>query len=498
MRWLTVSAAAAMLLVPALALAGPAASIMVLNLDENSGTTTDDEVFAENDGTLLGGATWTPGMFGSAIDFDGSSGSVETTLTQAQPLPLSVEAWVKTTDDSGSIVNKYVANSYNGFQVFMDNSHLSAWYAAPTNRITRTDGSSDVDLQIADGAWHHTITVFDATGTTHYVDGAFATSAGWTGTSANPTDNSTETTPLRLGRYGTRTETTSYFDGTIDGVALYDRVLDLADVQARYNDGPPSASAFPPQPRADIVCLNLDEGQGTTTSDSWTGQEATLNGTDAAGMWTAGGKFDTALQFDSAKSQYVETQLTDTQAPPLTIEAWVKGVPPATGTHVGIINKYQSSSANGFQLFASNGNLAAWYYTPSTHAAAYSALPVDDDLWHHVAAVIDEDGTELFYDGVSVIHAAWTNGMGFSSESTPLRLGTYPTGSGTPDNFFSGSIDEVALYNRALTPNEINARFEGGPPVPAPEPGSLLLLIIGLAAVLGTTPLARLRQRVRA
>lgn len=45
---------------------------------------------------------------------------------------------------------------------------------------------------------------------------------------------------------------------------------------------------------------------------------------------------------------------------------------------------------------------------------------------------------------------------------------------------FKGLIDEIAFYWRALSAEEINARYLGGPPVPVPEPASGLLLVAGI------------------
>ena len=208
-------------------------------LGEQMGATANDAV-GSRDGSYIG----SPAIrqfdiplhedIDTAVEF-GSGDYVETTITQPQPLPLSVEAWVKTTDTYGAIVNKYISSSYNGFQVFMNDGHLSGWYLSTSSHTTRTDGSTDPDLQICDGQWHHTVTVFDETGTTHYVDGIFAAHAGWTGTPLN----STETTPLRLGWYGG-----GNFDGLLDEVAIYSYALSAEQVLAHYNAAVPEPASL--------------------------------------------------------------------------------------------------------------------------------------------------------------------------------------------------------------------------------------------------------------
>jgi hypothetical protein len=84
--------------------------------------------------------------------------------------------------------------------------------------------------------------------------------------------------------------------------------------------------------------------------------------------------------------------------------------------------------------------------------------------WHHIVAVRDADaganGQNLLYvDGVLDIPAAVdvTYTAGFDSAAIPLNIGyldnTYHTG---------GAVDEVALYNRALTPAEVQEHYDAG------------------------------------
>src|SRR5204862_8056268 len=88
--------------------------------------------------------------------------------------PLSVAVWFKTSTNSGvrGLVNKYVAGSFNGYQIFFNNGNLCAWYMKDsanyvydgTNCTLSTPGYND-------GGWHQAAFVVDTAGGRLYVDG---------------------------------------------------------------------------------------------------------------------------------------------------------------------------------------------------------------------------------------------------------------------------------------------------------------------------------------
>src|SRR5882762_812657 len=102
---------------------------------------------------------------GYALRFDGSGSYVAVPHTTAlNAFPLTAMAWVNTTQATGQqgLLNKYVANSLNGWNVFLLNGHVRAWYFVNNSRFV-WDGSNGLDGgSVADGAWHHIAFTVDA------------------------------------------------------------------------------------------------------------------------------------------------------------------------------------------------------------------------------------------------------------------------------------------------------------------------------------------------
>jgi hypothetical protein len=205
----------------------------------------------------------------------------------------------------------------------------------------------------------------------------------------------------------------------------------------------------------------LDEGLGTTASDSsGNGHTGTLINGPA---WTTGG-INYALSFDGVDDYVHVPHATALDAYPLSIAVWTKTA--ATGAN-GIVNKYVPGSRNGYQVFASSGNLCAWYFKDASNYiwdGTGCSLPVpgyNDNQWHHVVFVVDASGGKIYVDGLEKASRAWTGAAGTTSTTQDLSLGRYP---GTATPYFPGSLDDVRIYNGALTAAEVLALYNAAAP----------------------------------
>ena len=86
----------------------------------------------------------------------------------------------------------------------------------------------------------------------------------------------------------------------------------------------------------------------------------------------------------------------------------------------------------------------------TTLIAASGDLPLN--TWYHATATYDGTSMRLYLNGVQVGVVAKTGAVAMNG-NVPLNLGRNPDGS----NYMHGALDDVRIYNRALTPTEIGA-----------------------------------------
>ena len=108
-----------------------------------------------------------------------------------------------------------------------------------------------------------------------------------------------------------------------------------------------------------------------------------------------------------------------------------------------------------------------------TAFGAASTVDVDNDgKWHHVVGVCDEAGGHviLYMDGAQIASTSITNGAGLQTSFMPLTIGARESANNNPTNYdyqFYGFINDVSLYNRALTAAQVQADYlaSGTPPM---------------------------------
>ncbi|WP_326596778.1 LamG-like jellyroll fold domain-containing protein [Streptomyces brevispora] len=191
---------------------------------------------------------------------------------------------------------------------------------------------------------------------------------------------------------------------------------------------------------------NLDEGKGTKASDQGPNRlPLTLS---AGTTWTPGVQ-GSALKFNG-EGQYAQTEgpVVDTTGN-YTVSAWAT-LDALPGNYATVVSQDGRRTENPFYLQYGQGAFA--FSTPGGKRARAEMTPATAK-WYHLVGVRDGDELKLYVDG----SLAATAQAGPADVSTgPLSVGRAQY-AGEKGDFWNGAIDQVKVYDRALTADEVSA-----------------------------------------
>ena len=199
----------------------------------------------------------------------------------------------------------------------------------------------------------------------------------------------------------------------------------------------------------------FDEASGLTAADSsGAGHPGALSG----GVQRMTGKSGGALSFDGAGGQVRIPSAAGLETPNVTVEAWVKrsGSP---GAFKHIVAKGASDCMAASYGLYSGPNDGIMFYVSSGAGTSFTRSPdggtgVWDGQWHLITGTFDGSTTRLYVDGAQVGSGTSTPApIDYGALNTrDLFVGSYP---GCANHDFDGAIDDVRIYGRALTADEV-------------------------------------------
>jgi RHS repeat-associated protein len=222
------------------------------------------------------------------------------------------------------------------------------------------------------------------------------------------------------------------------------------------------------------------------------------NGIVTNGISYTAGKIGTAFKFDGTNGFIQVLDAPDLDPTNLTIEAWVRfsslnsktngGAPPGeqfiinkpnvqTGTFHSayLLYKWRNGSVDNFEFEVDSTNGTPFYVT--------SSVSIQTNVWYHVAGVRGSNYVQLFVNGQPTSRTTVSFAQNYGNE--PLTFGSSGEAS-IWEGKFEGSLDEVSLYNRALSTNEIVAIYAAGtnglgkcllPPTILTQPSSQTVIV---------------------
>ncbi len=199
-----------------------------------------------------------------------------------------------------------------------------------------------------------------------------------------------------------------------------------------------------------VGCWQMEEGSGTAIYD---GSPAGNDGTTAGGpTWVTGKTGDYALSLDgTTQSASVPDDDSLDLTTAFTIAGWIK---PGRSLTQDLFKKADMGLTDGYEVGLSTATKVLFRINQDSNGDAYrinstTSYPTDGITWMHVVATYSDGTMKLYINGVQeggdlAAPAPAINGL-------PFTLGTQATA----PRYYQGAMDDVRLYDRALSTDEI-------------------------------------------
>jgi len=437
------------------------APVAAWKMDEGTGTTTYDSApqpYGGNNGTISG-ATWQTEdmcLSGKCLKFDGSDDVVTVpVISSTNTLSTNtVSFWIKPTSVTSSGIINLTSSAY----VTVSSGALSA--TGFTSPIYYINGKATVSPTLTTNTWTH---VEITTSTAISAD------------------------TLTIGKANSL-----YTTGFLDEVIVYSYVRSAAQVKTDYNargsikgssailsanirnqsGGTPLSNGLVGYWKMDESSWTNDCSTGTATDSSGNGYNAKSCPNGTGPTTPAAGKFGNALDLDGVNDYMQPPTLTYGSTSQITLATWVylDGTAPSYTSYIGTAISCGGSLWSG-GLTA--GVVGTGIYLPMNDGNCHYATGTAPSTggWHHIVGTYDGKKLRYFVDGAqsSTTQYCWgscgtgtaeTEYVGTHSLSTTQYIGT---SSWDPFGHINGKMDEVRIYNRALSPAEVRQLYDWAP-----------------------------------
>lgn len=424
------------------------------NMDISAGTsasTIPDVSGNNNTGSINlwgGGNTATDsaivaGKFGNAFSFDGGDDYVSVSPTIGSTYSISL--WFK---ELGFL------NNPNGYAkiLFGGGNNTGDIYDMGSNKIAfYSNGGSTTQVAFTPSAWNHVVVTVNGSTGYIYINGALA--ATLTGV------NSSFTNKYIGGGVASR-----WFDGYIDEVRVYNRVLSAQEVTQLYNWAP-----------GPVGYWKLDERSATEAMVDASGNG--YNGTYVGSPTFKSGKYGNSAYFTGTTKYASVTDHDDLDyIDQMTLEFWMK--PDDASSLHRLFLKGNPFNAGGYGysvLYRGDqaGDPLAIQLNDGSATGSTLTYNLGDisNAWTYIAIVCVRSTThcDVYKNGIFVTQAGGSYANTGSTNSTSAL--TF----GSATNGYNGQLDEVKIYNYARTPQQIVSDMNAGHPAGGSPVSSQLL-----------------------
>jgi Concanavalin A-like lectin/glucanases superfamily len=429
-------------------------------LGEASGSTLKDAADNANFGAYtasptLGVAGAPTGTTDTAVTFNGTTQYASVPYTgQLNPASFTVEAWAKPTGGTGTARTVVASQDTNkGYLLGIGTDNKWRFTIGTGSATTVVTSTNTVTLS----SWAHVVGTYDGSTATLYVNGL---STGTPATSVTVSANTTR--PLGIGATDTGGTWAGFFPGSIDEAAVYSSSLSSTRVQAHYLMGRSYLDTVKDSSAIDFWRLG-ESSNANPAADSVGSNPGSYVSSPAVGQTGAlAGDADTSVTLNGS-SQYVNVPYNASLNPAtqFSVELWVKQASSAMGTYRSVISSWSTGTVEkGYWIGSFSTDLWRFQVGVGSGSGVYNEAvgpAVVAGTWTHLVGTYNGTTAILYVNG------AFANSVnsGYTANSTkPLTLGVDAYSS--LGGYDAGQIDDVAVYNRVLSPSEVALHYNSG------------------------------------
>ena len=397
---------------------------------------------------------------GNALSFDGTDDYVEipdNDVVFERSGGFTLEAWIKPTNLNNT--SQHIAGINNSYRILIDTDNQLQ--LGTFDGSTFTNATSPTAL-LTQGVNTHVAATFDGTDGRLYVNGVEVHFESGVSVPQNLTD------PFFIGGL----DFTGFFFGEIDEVRLWDNARNELEIRSTLGvtliGNEPGLVAYYRFDQDETTDLLLPDRTLSSNVGIWKDAGGGIN----TPQWVPSGGLDSevlpnhALDFDATDDYVSIPHVTAYNTNPLTIEFWFfkntdfNEDTPGLGDVEFLVGKRSSSTSMdghfNFTLGGSNAPFSLNFTAGNGTIGLTVSQEVDPFRWYHAAGVINGNVIELYVDGVFV---------GQQDLGSPPQFNTAPIDIATtsafltPERFLNGKIDELRIWDKALTQAEIQANI---------------------------------------
>jgi hypothetical protein len=354
----------------------------------------------------------------------------------------SLSAWIKFSGSAGPgnnypIVSKHICGEQSGYILMLYNGKLTFWLA----------GSSGYNIlstneDYTDEMWHQVVAVYDESNQFIYVDGILKNSVAFNYSVINSAD-------WALGGYN---GCNGGFNGKVDEVKIYDRPLGAAEILEKYNSSKTDLIAYYP------FNGNANDESGNNINPTYIGSGVTLT-SDRFGL------NNRAFYFDGNDGSYIRLPADSFPTTSRTISLWINAMDLNGGKVPFCYGGNGCSTSSHLMILNQSNNFAyrvVGHCNQSSISYTYTTQPLN--TWKHWVITIEGATQKLYIDGELKQTENNYSGSAYV-EGRSAIIGGLLAGDGNTvyvdptAGYFKGKIDDIRIYNHAITDQEVIALY---------------------------------------